>query len=363
MSDQLFVLYIEDDPGTARLMKRRLEREGFRVDIADNGEDGLAMIADRGYDALAIDQSMPGMDGLEVIRILADRAPLPPTVMVTGAGNEHVAVEALKLGASDYIVKDIDGGFMALLPRVIEQAVRGFRLREEKRQAEEDRARLIEELDAFASTVAHDLKNPITTIMNYTSFLGSARLSDEERDECVAIIDRTARRMQNIIEELLLLSQVRKLEELHLEALDMGQIVLQASERLLVMMKEFKGNISLPETWPSALGYAPWVEEVWVNYISNALKYGGTPPRVELGADEDSDMACFWVRDNGDGLNAEQQARLFTPFTRLNQVRAQGHGLGLSIVQRIVEKLGGEVGVKSEEGRGSLFFFKLPLAS
>ena len=115
----------------------------------------------------------------------------------------------------------------------------------------------------------------------------------------------------------------------------------------------------MPDDWPSALGYAPWIEEVWINYISNAIKYGGQPPRVELGAEKQADNTVrFWVRDNGPGLSPEDQARLFTPFEQL-QVRAKGHGLGLSIVQRILEKMDGQVGVESEEGKGSLFYFVL----
>jgi signal transduction histidine kinase len=103
---------------------------------------------------------------------------------------------------------------------------------------------------------------------------------------------------------------------------------------------------------------------VWVNYLSNALKYGGRPPRLELGYDiRPMGVARLWVRDNGDGIAPEVQARLFTPFTRLDQVRARGHGLGLSIVRRIVEKMGGQVGVISEgqTGLGSLFYFTLPM--
>jgi len=82
---------------------------------------------------------------------------------------------------------------------------------------------------------------------------------------------------------------------------------------------------------------------------------------VQLGAEAQPDgMVRFWVRDNGHGLSPEEQARLFTPFTRLDQARAKGHGLGLSIVRRIVEKLGGQVGVESLVGQGSSFFFTLP---
>jgi two-component system sensor histidine kinase/response regulator len=100
---------------------------------------------------------------------------------------------------------------------------------------------------------------------------------------------------------------------------------------------------------------------VWANYISNAIKYGGRPPHIELGATaQDDGMVRFWVRDNGAGLTPEEQTRLFIPFTRLDQVQVKGHGLGLSIVRRIVGKLGGQVGVESQVGQGSVFSFTLP---
>lgn len=113
-----------------------------------------------------------------------------------------------------------------------------------------------------------------------------------------------------------------------------------------------------------AMGYSPWVEEVWVNYLSNALKYGGQPPRIELGATEQEGMVRFWVRDYGPGIAPEDQTRLFTPFTRLDQVTTKGHGLGLSVVQRIMDKLDGRAGVESDgvPGEGSLFYFELPRA-
>ena len=101
-----------------------------------------------------------------------------------------------------------------------------------------------------------------------------------------------------------------------------------------------------------------------MTYISNAIKYGGQPPRVELGATMQTDSkARFWVRDDGPGLNAEAQTKLFTPFTQLSQVRTNGHGLGLSIVRRIVEKLGGQVGMETKLGQGSTFFFTLPVGN
>jgi signal transduction histidine kinase len=120
-------------------------------------------------------------------------------------------------------------------------------------------------------------------------------------------------------------------------------------------------QVVVAAAWPTALGYAPWIESVWSNYLSNAIKYGGRPLRIEVGGEEVAGgFARFWVRDNGRGLTPEEQARLFTSFTRLGQPRSLGHGLGLTIVRRIVERLGGKVGVESEPGKGSTFWFTLP---
>lgn len=221
-----------------------------------------------------------------------------------------------------------------------------------------------EELDAFAHTVAHDLKSPLGLIVTTAEVLKEnlTALPEEEVHHYLQSIARQGWKMNNIVEALLLLSSVRR-EEVPIHPLDMGGIVAEALSRLAPIVARSRAEIVLPENWPIAMGYAPWIEEVWVNYISNAIKYGGQPPRIEIGADSSAPpgMVRFWVRDNGPGLTPEEQSRLFTPFTRLTR-EGKGHGLGLSIVRRIVEKIGGQVGVESEAGRGCIFMFTLPQA-
>ncbi|MBN1249852.1 MAG: HAMP domain-containing histidine kinase, partial [Anaerolineae bacterium] len=242
------------------------------------------------------------------------------------------------------------------------------------RQKAEDLAARNAELDAFAHTVAHDLKTPLSLLTGYTSFMAAGEVNDDpaQLDWCVRAIGQSARKMHNIIDELLLLSSVRKVGEVALQPLDMGEIVSDVLIRLSDLIDQEHAEVATPMAWPIAWGYAQWIEEVWANYISNALKYGGAPPRIEVGATlldaeapTDGPVSIrFWVRDNGDGLTDEQQARLFIPFERLDQARAKGYGLGLSIVQRIMEKLGGAAGVESPgvPGQGSTFYFDLPQA-
>jgi PAS domain S-box-containing protein len=232
-----------------------------------------------------------------------------------------------------------------------------------RKRAEATREQLINELEAFAHTAAHDLKSPLAVIQGYADFLNSQydTLAEDQKREILTDIEMTSRKMKSIVDELLLLASVRTLDEVSTEPLNMSLIVEEAKARLAPMIKEHDAVITLPETWPLACGYAPWVEEILVNYMSNAMKYGGTPPHLELGADTaDSRMVCFWIRDNGRGLNREEQSLLFTPFTRLNKDDINGNGLGLSIIRRIVEKLGGQAGVQSELGLGSTFYFTLP---
>jgi GAF domain-containing protein len=223
-----------------------------------------------------------------------------------------------------------------------------------------------EELDAFAHTVAHDLKNPLNSLIGFAYFLEQrfTEMSDEDMLGDLRMIVKSGQKINTIIDELLILASVRQMEKVEIEPLDMASIVADAQKRLTGMIAEHQAEVVVTDDWPVALGRGQWVEEVWVNYVSNALKYGGRPPRVELGAAEQEDGTVrFWVRDNGPGLTLEEKTQLFVPFTRLDQARAKGHGLGLSIVRRIVEKMGGQVGVESAIGQGSVFFFTLPSAS
>ncbi len=236
---------------------------------------------------------------------------------------------------------------------------------------ETEKDKLIENSQAFAQTVAHDLKNPLTTILGAAAILSDSQeqIQLTQQKQAIKTIVKTSLKMNNIIQELLLLAAVRQ-SEVKTGPINMEFVINAVQQRLWGVLTDANAELIIPDinAWPKAVGYAPWIEEVWINYISNAIKYGGNPPSVELGADPDynvySDgrkMARFWVRDNGRGISIENQSKLFNQFTRLDQMRAEGHGLGLSIVDRVIKKLGGEVGVESSPENGSIFYFTLPI--
>jgi len=283
-------------------------------------------------------------------------------VVPTLRGDRIVSILGVGNKPSDYDEKDVE--LVAYVADVVWTIVERKQAQEALRRYAEQLVAQNAELDAFAHTVAHDLKSPLGIMTGFADLLIHDHQTMLPKDIVKALdrILRTGQKLNKIIEELMLLTGVRK-QEVIPEPLDMSNIVREAINRLQMLMLEQQAQITLRDeaAWPTALGYAPWIEEVWANYISNAIKYGGQPPHVEVGAIMQADgKVRFWVRDDGPGLSAEAHAKLFTPFTQLGQVRANGHGLGLSIVRRIVEKLGGQVGLESESGQGSTFFFTLP---
>lgn len=246
-------------------------------------------------------------------------------------------------------------------------AIENARLMESVSRQRDRLERQNEALDAFAHTVAHDLKNPLALIVGFADLVrdGYATLPPATIQESLDTIVEYGIKMSNIVDALLMLANVGSDEEVVREPVDMGAITQAVLRRIDHLIRDAGAEVVTPKRWPAALGNSSWLEEVWYNYLSNGLKYGGRPPRLRLGYDELQDGTIrFWVQDNGPGINIEDPATLFLPQRhRQRDPQRKGHGLGLSIVQRIVNRLGGEVGAESLVGKGSRFFFTLPVAS
>jgi PAS domain S-box-containing protein len=232
-----------------------------------------------------------------------------------------------------------------------------------RKQIEAERLQLINDLDSFAHTVAHDIKNPLSLQFTWSVWLRDTweELTVEEIKDYLNQMVEGSQRSINIVDELLLFASVRKQDGIKTTSLDMDEILDSAIARLAYMINEYQAEIIFPDEWHVAIGYSPWIIEVWVNYISNAIKYGGAPPQITVGSTLEPDQSIrFWIQDRGQGIEADKIPQLFNMFDRLGETQIKGHGLGLSIVKRIIEKLNGQVSVESIVGQGSIFSFTLP---
>lgn len=364
---QANILLVDDTPANLQLLLSIFNPDIYRVRVVENGTRALELTRVEKTDLILLDIVMPDVSGYDVCRQLKDDPETAdiPIIFLSALHDVANKLQAFELGGVDYITKPFHAA--EVLTRVNTHLTLR-RLQQQLIEANKQLQRQVLELDAYAHTVAHDLKSPLGIIIGYVDLLGmgSEDLPDEVIEETLETLSCSAYKINRIVEELLLLATIRQQKNIPSQPLDMWSIV---NETLLRLSEARQGvNLSMitlnePEKWPLSLGHAPWIEEVWINYLSNALKYGGDWSQISIGADSQGGMARFWVRDRGPGLTIEEQGKLFAPFERLEQTRAQGHGLGLSIVRRIIETLGGTVGVKSKVGEGCLFYFTLPYST
>ncbi|RMG94467.1 MAG: hybrid sensor histidine kinase/response regulator [Chloroflexi bacterium] len=355
---EIRILVAEDDFLVSEMVSGMLEELGYTiVGKATNGQEAIEKNQKLRPDIVVMDVQMPGMSGIQAAEIIQQTSPTP-VVILTAHESQELVNQASRAGIAAYLLKPPDS---RTLERAITIALARFQDLQQMRAINQELLNSNQELDSFAHTVAHDLQNPLSLVIGFSELLiqNYDEYSDAERKDLLKTINRNAHKLSNIIDELLLLAGVRNAEVV-LEPFDLKLTALEAKMRLSDMIEDYQAEVVIPDEMPMALGHAPWVEEVWVNYLSNGIKYGGQPPRLEIGAEVCGDYVRCWVQDNGEGIDPAELDKLFVPFNQLKQVRTKGHGLGLSIVHRIVTRLNGEVGVESMPGKGSRFWFTLP---
>jgi signal transduction histidine kinase len=220
------------------------------------------------------------------------------------------------------------------------------------------------ELNAFAHTVAHDLKHPITSLIGLSTLLSKAydSFSQNQKQDFLQQIMQSSIKMNSMINGLLQMASLRSDQQPDKSIVDINLSVKEAMKHLASLIYEHNSTIVVHQNMPQLLTHGLWVEEIWLNYISNAVKYGGEQAKIAIGfhKNEVGSHYIFWVEDNGPGINKDQSETLFTEFSRLHTIRQDSHGLGLSIVRRICNKLGGQCGYEPGAAGGSRFWFSLP---
>ncbi|RKZ67854.1 MAG: hypothetical protein DRQ44_05145 [Gammaproteobacteria bacterium] len=281
---------------------------------------------------------------------------------------ETLKSQLLYGGLGVLLVAMIAAIWLITLRRLVNQRTEEVKLRREATEAAEEinivLQNKIEELAAYDHTIAHHLKTSLAASARFLEILSKFKADtlSEEQYQLTTQALSTLNMGKEAVDALLMLSMVTN-EQIEATPIDMETLVHHALQQLQGEKVRTQASVNLPKEWHRALGYAPWVGEVWLNFLSNAFKYSNIPVQLELGSTKkNSGTICYWVRDNGQPLTDEEREQLFVPFVRLHPEQSLGHGLGLIIAKRIIEKLGGSVGVNSLQEKGNEFFFILPVA-
>lgn len=351
-----------------------------RKQALDNLRDGMLVVdsANRIVDANLTFYRMTGFQSKQVIgkqadlffstinidinKFTAENDFTTDTQLVNDSEMEDIEVKYHQIADTN---QKILGGIYMLTnittKKMILDAITDSNKRRKKELIEKEK--LILDLDAYARSVAHDLKNPIGLVVSLSELI-KLRLSENKMDDVNEMIGHVydqSRKMIRIIDDLLMLSRIRK-EEIDQAPIDTAAILDDVFKRLEGEINKRGATIEKPDHWPWVMGHHQWIEEVWVNLISNALKYGGVPPVIRLGFEKtESSTYRFWIQDNGLGLPEASLKKIFKDFERLGIKDTDGYGLGLPIVKRIFEKLGGEISASSSNkpGEGCIFSFTL----
>jgi two-component system, sensor histidine kinase and response regulator len=393
------LLVVDDEAAQVEALCRTLEDEGYSVKGFTSTAAALAALRSGSFDIVLTDLTMPGMDGIAFLNAAREINPGLAGIVMTGHGTIATAVEAMKAGALDYILKPFD---LRVILRVLARTQAMLALRRENaallerlslrtvelEKANHDLEAANRELEAFSYSVSHDLRAPLRTIDGLLQVVQEdfgAGVPPEARQH-VESISAQAARMSELIEDLLRLSQLGR-EPLKKRSIDMRALVQQVVAELRAAEPARELDIRIGEL-PGAQADPSLLRQVWVNLAANALKFtrrreralieiGGCAragdkiassdfgPREALGPTGRDpgwvEHKLYSIRDNGAGFDPSRAERLFGIFQRLHGPKEfEGTGVGLSIARRIIERHGGRIWAEGEPDRGAVFHFTLP---
>lgn len=353
----MHLLVVDDSRADYEIISRELERvRSFlsNTEHCPNAASCLEALASEAVDCVLLDYRLGPDSGLDVLTELRGEGYDHPVIMLTGQGDERVAVEAMKRGAQDYLLKD--GVTNVVLRRAISNAVQKVILERSLKEKQN-------ELEGFVSVVAHDLRNPVCSALDsiqvIRDYYAGATL-DSRGLELIGGAVTSLQRMSQLIDALLDYAWTGR-ENVPLQTVDLNHVAAEASADLRSVVDGNRARLHIG-VLPEVSGDPVALRQLLQNLIANALKFRGkADPVVWVDCVERPDDWVISVTDNGIGIAAENLKSIFQPFQRLHaRSEYEGSGLGLATCQRIVAQHGGKIWVESKPGEGSSFRFTCP---
>lgn len=360
MNPPITLLLVEDSPADARFVREMLKDAAtarFDVVHVERLGEAINRVGDGDIQVILLDLSLPDAQGIETLALLHNTAPRLPIVVMSGVDDESVAMQGLREGAQDYLVKGrVESDLL----------VRSLRYAIERQHTEDRLSAKTREQEHFIYTVSHDLRAPLVSLQGMASILiedYGATLDADARmyiDRIVA----NAQKMQTLLNDLLEISRVGRVD-MELDSIDLHDVVCSVSEQLQHTLSARGATLQIEGRLPRVYANRTRMTQVFTNLIDNAVAY--TPPAraplVLIGAAARPDGWELRVQDNGVGIPRSFQHKVFDIFQRLPTGKAlnpSGSGVGLAIVSRIVESHGGRLWIESMEGVGTTIHFTLP---
>ena len=360
------IFIVEDSPEDREVLRRYLSRDAdsdYALIEVETGKEALAICQSQPPDCILLDYNLPDMNGLEFLAELTDNAgSVPfPVVMLTAVSHEAIAVQAMKSGAQDYLVK----GTITTqnLHRAIQNAIERVELLRTVEKQRHDLEQKNQELQAFAYALAHDLRAPLRAITGFAQIIAQdyQQAFDDEGKHFVDVIVKSCGQMDHLIDDLLNYTRIEHRPVRH-EAVDLRLLVTQIVESLVEQRAVPGAVITVGNNLPVVHGDKTLISQIFINLLDNALTYRrpDVPPQLAVDYTSSAGSYVISVADNGIGIAAKHYEKIFTIFQRLHSDdEYTGTGIGLAIVKKSVDLMNGQIWVESKVGEGSTFYVRL----
>lgn len=358
------ILIVDDNPDDReRNIRhlRKIKQTEYRYVEADGYDSMIAELKRTKPDCVLLDYSLPGRNGLDIVRDIVPKYPYLPIIMMTGQGNESIAAQSIKAGGQHYLVKS--EVTEESLHTHITSAIKHCAMERERNDLVQKLMESNIALERFTYVASHDLQEPIRMINNFGKILLTeyeTKLDDDGR-EYLSMVTESGERMRDVVNDLLDYSRIGN-ETLQFHPFSAQQALESALDNLKTLIDERKAVVTY-DVLPELHGNPVQIMRLLQNLITNAIKYQKPDniPRIHVGCEDAGERWQIYVKDNGVGIDEKFLEKVFEPFRRLHTWdNIKGSGLGLSICKKIAEQNGGDLSVTSTVGEGSIFTLTLP---